>query len=211
LSNDLIFKDGFETGSISAWSSSVTDSGDLSVNSSAALAGSTYGLQALLDDNNSIYVTDDTPNAETRLRVRFYFDPNTLTMANGNSFCLLLGISSASNPVICLEFRRQSSYQLRLSAVDDLHHSVFTPWVTLSDAPHFIEFDWRAAFPQGANNGSITLWLDGVQQANITGIDNDLLLIDRVQLGAVNGVDTGSRGRVFFDAYESRRLTYIGP
>ena len=168
-------------------------------------------MQALLDDNNSLYVTDDTPNAETRLRARFYFDPNSVTMASGNSFCLLIGFSGTSNPIICLEFRRQGSYQVRLSAVNDLHLGVSTPWVTLSDAPHFIELDWRAAFPQGANNGSIALWLDGAQQANITGIDNDFLLIDRVQLGALYGVDTGTRGAVFFDAYESRRQTYIGP
>ena len=32
-----------------------------------------------------------------------------------------------------------------------------------------------------------------------------------MQLGAVAGVDTGTRGTTYFDAFESRRDTYIGP
>ncbi|NJN93665.1 MAG: hypothetical protein HC875_06035, partial [Anaerolineales bacterium] len=52
----LIFADGFELGNLTAWSASTTDSGDLSVAPAAALVG-TNGLRAVLDDNNSIYVT----------------------------------------------------------------------------------------------------------------------------------------------------------
>ncbi|NJN98415.1 MAG: hypothetical protein HC875_32150, partial [Anaerolineales bacterium] len=74
---DLIFADGFETGTLIGWTASVTDSGDLSLSTAAALVG-TRGLQALLDDNTSIYVTDDSPSAESRYRARFYFDPNTI-------------------------------------------------------------------------------------------------------------------------------------
>jgi hypothetical protein len=32
-----------------------------------------------------------------------------------------------------------------------------------------------------------------------------------VQLGATMSVDTGTRGSYFFDAFESRRVSYIGP
>jgi hypothetical protein len=35
--------------------------------------------------------------------------------------------------------------------------------------------------------------------------------IDQARLGAASGVDTGTRGTYFFDAFESRRSTYIGP
>jgi len=50
-----IFSDGFESGDFSAWSSSSTDGGDLSVNTSAALLGS-FGMHALIDDNSNIFV-----------------------------------------------------------------------------------------------------------------------------------------------------------
>jgi hypothetical protein len=54
-------------------------------------------------------------------------------------------------------------------------------------------------------------WIDGVQQADLTGVDNDTRRIDQSRLGAVSGVDNGTRGTYFFDAFESRRSTYIGP
>ena len=77
-SGTLIFADGFESGDFSAWDSSTTDGGDLSVTTGAAMVG-TYGMQAEIDDNNAIYVTDDSPNGETEYVVRFYFDPNSFS------------------------------------------------------------------------------------------------------------------------------------
>ncbi|HXQ37027.1 MAG TPA: SdiA-regulated domain-containing protein, partial [Anaerolineales bacterium] len=53
--SDLIFADGFESGSFSAWTSNSNDAGDLSVSAAAALVG-TRGMQALIDDANTIYV-----------------------------------------------------------------------------------------------------------------------------------------------------------
>jgi hypothetical protein len=87
----------------------------------------------------------------------------------------------------------------------------YTSWFTISDAPHFIELDWRAATAAGASDGSLTLWIDGTWRANLTGVDNDTRRVDRVRLGAVAGIDTGTRGAYYFDAFESRRQTYIGP
>jgi hypothetical protein len=84
-------------------------------------------------------------------------------------------------------------------------------WLTISDAPHSIELDWRAATAAGANNGGLTLWIEGVQQASLTGIDNDTRRIDRVRLGPVSGLDSGTRGTYYLDAFESRKQTYIGP
>ena len=47
--------------------------------------------------------------------------------------------------------------------------------------------------------------------ANLTGINNGARRIDRVCLGAVIGIDSGTRGTYYFDAFESRRGTYIRP
>ena len=63
----------------------------------------------------------------------------------------------------------------------------------------------------GANDGGLTLWIDGVQQTDLTGMDNDTRRVDRARLGALSGIDTGTRGTYFFDAFESRRQTHIGP
>ena len=95
--------------------------------------------------------------------------------------------------------------------MDDSGSWASSAWSKISDAPHAIELDWRAATAAGANNGGLTLWIDDTQQANSTTVDNDTRRIDGVQLGAVSGIDKGTRGTYYFDAFESRRQTYIGP
>ena len=202
---DLIFADGFESGDLSAWSSSATDSGDLSASLAAALSGS-YGLQAVIDDNNPIYVTDDTPNTEIRYLAHFYFDPNSITMANNDAHYIFSGYSGASTEVLRVEVRSsKGSYQLRAELRNDRSGWKSSNWFTISDAPHSIEVDWRAATASGANNGNLTLRIDAALRATLSGVDNDTRRLDRVRLGAVTGIDTGTRGVLFFDGFESRR------
>ena len=210
--SDLIFSDGFESGNLSAWSGSVTNAGDLNVNAGAVLNG-IYGLQAVIDDNNTIYVTDDSPNAEAHYRARFYFDPNSITMASNDAHYLFYGYTSTSTLVLRIELRfSKGSYQLRSALRNDSNSWTSSSWFSISDAPHFIEIDWRASTASGANNGALTFWIDGGNpRAGLTGIDNDTRRIDRIQWGAVSGIDSGTRGAYFFDAFEARRQTYVGP
>lgn len=209
--SDLIFADGFESGGLSAWSSATTDGGNLSASTTAALVGA-LGMQALINDNNSIYVTDNRPAAEQRYRARFYFDPNTIKMKSGNAYYIFYGLNAVGKTVMQVEFRQSSGqYQIRAGLLNDKSSFTSTAWFTISDAPHFIEFDWRASTAAKANNGGLTLWIDGVQKDNVTGIDNDTRRIDSARLGVVSGIDNGTRGRTYFDAFESHRQSYIGP
>lgn len=208
---DLIFADGFESGNLTAWSSSVTGGGDLNVSPAAALV-SAQGLQALINDNFAIYVVDDAPTAESRYRARFYFDPNTIPMAANNMHQIFSGRTAAGTVVVQIEFRFSSGvYQLRALILNDGASSTSSGWFTISDALHAVEVDWRAATAAGANNGGLTFWIDGVQKASVTGIDNDTRRVDLVRLGAGSGIDNGTRGTYYFDAYEARRQSYIGP
>jgi hypothetical protein len=207
----VIFADGFESGSLSAWSSAATDGPDLSVSPSAALVGS-QGLRAVINNTTSIYVTDDRPSSEARYRVRFYFDPNSITMSNGNAHYIFYGYTGASTDVLRIEFRRSSNaYQIAAALRNDRSNWSSSSWFTIGDSPHVLELDWRASTAAAANNGGLTFWIDGVQRANLTGVDNDTRRIDRIQMGAVNGLDSGTSGTCYFDAFESRRQTYIGP
>jgi hypothetical protein len=74
-----------------------------------------------------------------------------------------------------------------------------------------IELDWRAATASGANDGGLTLWIDGTQQADLTSIDNDTWRVDRARIGALSSLDAGTSRTYYFDAFESRRSSYIGP
>jgi len=144
--------------------------------------------------------------------VRSYFDPNSISMASGDAHFIFDGYTGTSTLVLRVEFRHSSgNYQVRARLLNDSTTWTNTSWFTISDASHFFELDWRAAIAAGANNGGLTLWIDGTQRANLAGVDNDTRRIDRVRLGAVAGIDTGTRGTYYFDAFESRRQTYIGP
>jgi M6 family metalloprotease-like protein len=206
----VIFADSFESGNLSRWSSCVTDVRDLAVTTQAKLAGN-YGMQATLDDNVSIYCTDNSPNGELRYHATFRFDPNSIAMAGGDMHRIFYGYSGNSKVVLRVEFRFSSGkYQLRVALLNDGTTWSNSGWFTITDMPHAIELDWKAAKAAGANDGSLTFWIDGVQKARLAGFDNDTQRIDRVRLGALTGIDTGTRGTYFFDAFESRRDSAIG-
>ena len=209
--SDLIFADGFESGNLSAWTSSAINGGDLSVSTSAALVGA-QGLQALINDSNTIQVTDDSPNTEPRYRARFYFDPNSIPMASGDAHFIFKGFMGTSTEVLRVEFRQSTGlYQIRAGAFQNDSSWVYSDWYTISDGPHAIELDWIAATTSGPSNGSLTLWIDGIGKVTLAGVDNSGKRLDRVRLGALTGIDSGTRGIYYFDAFESRRQNYIGP
>ena len=150
-------------------------------------------------------------HAEPHYLVRFSFDPNSVAMANGDSH-IILGGYSGSTIALRVEFGYSTGgYQILAGLVDDGSTWTETDWFPLSDASHLLQFDWRSASGAGANNGGLVLWRDGVQQQLVAGIDNDTRRMERVLLGALAGIDTATRGTYYFDAFESKRQTYIGP
>jgi len=210
---DLLFEDGFESGDLSRWSSATTDGGDLSVGGAAALGGTSSGLQALVDDTNSLFVQDDTPIAEGRYRARFYFDPNGFDPGESQShFRTRILIAQGSGfRVITLVLKRQlGAYTVEARVRLNDGTRADTGFFPISDGPHFIEFDWQKATGPGANNGSLELFIDGGSVATLGGIDNDQVPVDFVRMGALS-VKTGAAGTLFYDQFESRRQNLIGP
>jgi PKD domain len=207
---DFIFDDDFETGALAAWSTSATDGGDLSVTSTSALTG-TDGLAATINDTNDLYVEDDTPLAEPHYRVRFYFDPNAIPLSD-NGFKIFAGF--AENPLrrlLTVNFRSQGGvYQLRFKLHLDDDSWARSNWFSISDAAHAIEIEWVQSSGAGANDGALRVWIDGVAEAQLTGLDNDTRGIDYVRMGVVSA-KAGQAGTIYFDDFKSRRQSYIGP
>jgi hypothetical protein len=208
----LIFKDDFESGNLSAWSGSSTDNGDLSASLGAAYQGS-YGLQALVNDTNKLSVWDDSPADETHYRVRFYFNPNSLTMISGNYHHIFdaQDMVTIAKALRLRLYSNASGYNLGAVAADDAGVDVSSAYVTITDGWHVVEVEWQASSAPGANNGFLNLWIDGVLVRTINNIDNDTRTVGRVYLGAPASLDTGTAGTMLFDNFESRRSTYIGP
>jgi hypothetical protein len=177
----------------------------LSVSAGAALEGN-YGLQATFTNTTNMLVRNDSPTAETRYRARFYFHPNSISMATGDNITLFQGLNASGSIVFSIQFNRSSAgYQLRARSHDS-GSGVFvnTPYFAISNTVHTVEIDW-------GNDGHLTFWIDGVQQANLTGISNSIYNIETIRLGAPTMSITGTSGSFYIDAFESRRFTYIGP
>jgi hypothetical protein len=209
---DLIFSDGFENGNVLGWSESVTNSGNLSVQPNAALVGN-LGLSVNIVNNTSMYLTDNTQNAETHYRARFYFDPNSIVMASGDAHNIFYAYSSSLSTALIRSacYYSSSQYRINMQVRDDVGTWFRTSAVVLSDAPHVIEIEWQAASAASANDGKFTFWVDGTLVSSITGLDNDLRKLDTIRLGSSAGIDTGTRGVYYLDAFDSRHFSYIGP
>jgi hypothetical protein len=104
--------------------------------------------------------------------------------------------------------RLNGNYAVMARVLRDDERRVNTPFVPVSDGPHSIQFEWRRADSPGADNGSFELWIDEVSVAVLPNLDNDTLSIDATRLGAFS-VKGGAGGTIFFDAFASRRRTYI--
>jgi hypothetical protein len=201
---DLIFADGFEAGNLSAWSGAVTDGGDLSVTGEAALVGES-GMQAMIDDNRPMYVRDVTPDDEARYRARFYFDPNSITMAQGDDYYLFVAYSDGVYAFAVRLLFNSGDYRVQSWLRDDGYTYVPMSAYTISDAPHFIELDWQAASAPEADDGHFSLWIDGELKQTLSDLDTDTKLIDEARLGPWAGIDAGTQGTCYFDAFESPR------
>ena len=212
---DLIFADDFESGDLSLWDASLTgvDGGDLSVTAAAAYEGS-FGMQALIDDTNVLRAGDSSPNGETYYRARFYFHPNSISMADPGTLRLFEASKTGGIPIFRLEFQYVGGvYKLYPRVTNDSFVYQSADRYPISNAWHVVELEWQAASSAGANDGFLSLWIDGTLTATISGVDNDSAAgqIDYVRIGAVAGVSATTSGTMLFDNFESRRETYIGP
>jgi len=211
---DIIFKDGFDSGGLGRWSSSFTDDGDLSASGAGAMAATAFGLEAVVNDLNGIFVQDDSPNGESRYRARFYFNSNGFDPGEGDSHFrtrIFIAFDASNQRVITLVLKRQSgaySVEGRVRLNDGTR--VDTGFFGITDGPHMVELDWRRSSAPAADNGMFSLWIDDGLMASLSGLDNDLSPVEFVRMGAL-GLKTGAAGTLYYDQFESRRLNFMGP
>jgi hypothetical protein len=109
-------------------------------------------LQAVINDTTTMYVQDNTPASEAHYRARFYFDPNSLTMAANDTHIIFqtLNISSTSVFQVLLWFE-SGTYKLIAQSRKDDSTWDNTARYAISDTVHYVEVDWQAASAPGAN------------------------------------------------------------
>jgi hypothetical protein len=202
---DVIFQDGFASGTLAAWSKTnrLTTA---NVTSQAALHGiDPYGLRVTVAGATNHFLIDSTPVSEPSYHARFYLDPNATTTGSG-TWTLLVARNGGGTQLVSLQFTAASggTPQLRLS-MRSSGAIVTTSWATVSDAPHPIEVAWSATA------GTASLAVDGVVLASRSGLGNATQRIEEVRLGPSGGLTGGSAGVLYFDDFISTRTAAIGP
>jgi len=189
---------------LSEFTSTVEDSGDLYWSADAALAGTSGGMACLIDDTNAIYGEYNLGTSATSgtYRFRLYFDPNDLSMGNGDNFILGYFLTSATTfGYLEFQYVTGTGYQVRLGQRDDASIWRYTSAYTISNAPHYIELEWVRATNSTSNDGESNLWVDGELKESKADIDNfdRLSNFDVARFGAVGNIDGTTSGTFYID------------
>jgi len=194
---------------LSEFNSTVTDGGDLYWDNSAtakAVAGTQGAMACLIDDTTAIYGLTAQLTQAAQVRFRFYIDPNSLTMANEDSFVICyVSQKGGLYDQICqlyLAYTTATGYYLIWSTRGDTVSTVGYDTCTITDAPHYIECLVVRAATDVSSDGSMQWWVDGVDQGTTGSIDNYNQMSDqpwRFHFGAYASVDAGTSGTFFID------------
>lgn len=187
----------------SEWTTESDADGDLNWSAAAGLAGSAGGMAALIDDNNPMYCSKTLTTSTTGImRARLYVNPNTISMADGNQYYFFGPYNSAVGRVGHINMRYNgASYQIVVGLVNDALSDASATAVNISNAEHYVEYMLTRASSDVASDGRVDWWIDGVAQAAVTTQDNwdRFNNLGSVRMGPYSGIDTSTRGTVYFD------------
>ena len=181
----------------------------LTVDATAAMNGTNFGMMTTMDGSSNAV-------DEEVYRATFWFDPNSMDMAQGASRLAIIFIRDfdpaggmPSGGMIRIELvKKNDKYRIlgKVKKNNGLWVKTNTPgqgWLVLGDEPRQITLEYVV----GSGDGLIRLDRgDGTMVEN-TGINNSFWNVDNIRMGAprlMTGVGTFS-GSMYFDEFESYR------
>lgn len=139
---------------------------------------------------------------QTRLRQRFYFDPNSLDMTDYQRIAIAQGEDFSNFPYKIHLYSGVGTYIIEMRTMSDARVETDKTYL-ISDATHYIEFDWKASSAPGANDGFGYTWIDGTLRLSTTGIDNDTFTVSTPKLGMCLGTTSAVNGTIYFDNWRA--------
>jgi hypothetical protein len=135
--------------------------------------------------------------------MRFYVDPNSLTMGTDDEFHLARWIDNTGWNYVCLMTLGYdgADYYFKLHVCDDDGYHSNQTATAIPDEPHYIEMYAVRASSAAAGDGSVSWWVNGVEQTSIASLDNwDLFATqDIINVGAIDQLDIGTSGAIYVD------------
>lgn len=181
---------------LSEYTSTVTDSGDLSQAVAAALAGTSGGLQCVIDDTTQIYGRRDfTQFSAHNYRFRFYIDPNGLSMSDGDDIWVAGAFEGGAYRCRVKLTYDGANYEISIQLRDDGGSGHGSADYDITDEPHYIEVSVTQATNDSSSDATAALYVDGALQETVSGVDLfDLGYPDSARLGATafGGTPTGT-------------------
>lgn len=201
-------------GAVLAWPAAAANS--LDVNANAAMNGTNFGLEVLLDGStNNAFVQDDTPAAETTYRATFWLDPNGVTMGPFERFPIFLARDATFQNILRLQLQWNpiaNKYRLRMQILKNngdwanarANGDTGEQFVPLGLAPsgpkevtiqaHF-ENNSLASVSVTANGQ--TFYKDSFQAGNWS--------VDTIRFGATRAITGSMNGSFYLDEFSSFR------
>ena len=155
------FWDGFESGDFSQWTRVNDGRGYLYPCAQAGINGNWGACVERGDNDKRKQLIDETPVLQTNFNVRFIFDPNGISMLEGERFRFMQVKMGAERPFFIVMKFLGGQYQIQLNTLRDDLTKAKTGWYILTDEPHTIEVDWLASSAPAADDGSAAFYLDG--------------------------------------------------
>jgi len=197
----------FEENSLVDFSSTTDADGDMTVTAGSALNSTSYGLNLLIDDTNAAVgsktLTSSLFSSTGKFKISGHIDPNSLTMANNDTFRLFaieLSAAPTNHIMVSLLYTTTNGYALKFSVYNDT--TLLTEYTSIiSDAPHIFSLEETRASSNVASDGLVVLKIDGSTVNTWSSVDNfDIMAIVRtIKSGIITGVDAGTSGAFFMD------------
>lgn len=204
-----IFADGFDLGSLAAWSART---GAVSATAAAGIPAGTTGLQVTMPGggaNRASYLTDSSPTVESGYFAKFQMNANTLTSGPNSATVLTLfqARSATGAQVFTLQTRRAANVpQIRTVLSQAGAAAVTGAWVNLGSGPHTIELAWNSGPATGVGAGSLGLKVDGLVVSTLAG-NTTGLRIETAWIGVTAGFTNATTGVMYVDSFISTRNT----
>jgi hypothetical protein len=143
--------------------------------------------------------------------VNFYLNTDDLTMASGDVFTIFEGRTSGDAAVMRIQLHYDgANFDVRAGIKDDTDTWTYTSYYDLSGGWEYIEAFWLVAPSTTVNNGTLILWVNGIEEEYEIAQNNHDDPIDGFYIGAVDGLDVGTSGTFYIDAVTLDWIRPIG-
>jgi hypothetical protein len=126
-------------------------------------------------------------------------------MSNAQYLIILRAHNDVSNYIHrVILYKNGATYEIYCSLYDDSGVAHNGSHYTIADAPHYIGLKFIQATGPASANGSLELFVDGVSQGSVTGVQSytQSANIAAVRMGVLDNPQSGTTGKLFFDELE---------